>query len=67
MRGTVSKRRLLCGQVVALRPTLSAAAKAKGEILCLEAQIAAARRAGDAVKTDQLEREHAQLVVNSLR
>lgn len=61
-----SKRRMLCGAVIALRPTLSPAAKAKARCKQLEREIAAARGAGDAAKCATLEREHAWLVMNSL-
>jgi hypothetical protein len=66
MKGQVSKRRMLCGEVVALRPTLSLAARVKAECKSLEVKIAEAHRKGDAAKIEQFEREHAWLVVNSI-
>lgn len=66
MKGQISKRRMLCGEVVSLRPQLSAANRAKAQCQQLEIKIAAARRAGDSAQVEKLEREHAWLVVNSL-
>lgn len=49
-----------------VRPALSSAAKAKAEILAIEAKLAAARRAGDAVAISRLETARAWAVANSL-
>lgn len=48
-----------------MRPALSNAAKAKAEILALEAKLAAARRAGDAAEINRLETARAWAVANS--
>ena len=63
MRGHISSRRRLCGAVVALRPTLSPAAKAKGT---LKRRIEAAEARGDTAEAERLKGEHAWLVMNTL-
>lgn len=49
-----------------VRPALSNAAKAKAEILAIEAKLAAARRAGDAAEINRLETARAWAVANSI-
>ena len=66
MRGHISSRRRLGGAVVALRPTLSPAAKAKGTLLSLKRRIEAAEARGDTAEAERLKGEHAWLVMNTL-
>ncbi len=66
MRGYVSKRRTLCGAVVALNATRSRACEAKAKIARLEVEIRAAKARGDLASADALEGERAHLIVNSL-
>lgn len=62
----VSKRRQLCGAVIALRPTHNKASAAKSLIAHLDRQIVAARAAGNQAKADDLDTQRARLIVHSL-